>query len=524
MHELELKFSVPDATRTALKTQIFIKDSQQQVLGAYYFDTANNDLTKAGIALRIRYEASNEARGDWVQTLKTRGDGVAKRVELNVVLPLTGTPADIDLTKLCPDLSKIAEPSVIKQLELMGNLEDLQNNLKIQYYTDVKRQTRLIKKADTQIEVAYDLGKVSNGNFQGKTPIEQSTSAKTCKPINSTPIHEVEFELLSGDPQILIDTAKQWCKRHKLVLSTITKAQRGNLLLTQQKFANPTKSDLDFLTHSLNKNMNQHDFLQAVVNNCLAQILPNASAIAEGSPDGNHVHQIRVGIRRLRTALKMFKHFSSAINPEWRNGLAHTFGLLGEYRDREILKIKTQPMLESLGAPHITWDTDVKVMPIDAVCANDFQLVLLELIAFTHLPQDKGSQKAKPALVKILDKLFSKIAKASSHFASLDTESQHQVRKDLKTLRYVCEFADSLFEDKKHGDKKAKAFIKYLEPAQDVLGEYNDNVVGHAHYQAKAKTDPKALFAVGWFGGQEKASSEKCADSLKTVKKAPKFW
>ena len=181
-------------------------------------------------------------------------------------------------------------------------------------------------------------------------------------------------------------------------------------------------------------------------------------------------------------------------------------------------------MLESLGAPHITWDTDVKVMPIDAVCANDFQLVLLELIAFTHLPQDKGSQKAKPALVKILDKLFSKIAKASSHFASLDTESQHQVRKDLKTLRYVCEFADSLFEDKKHGDKKAKAFIKYLEPAQDVLGEYNDNVVGHAHYQAKAKTDPKALFAVGWFGGQEKASSEKGADSLKTVKKAPKFW
>ena len=40
----------------------------------------------------------------------------------------------------------------------------------------------------------------------------------------------------------------------------------------------------------------------------------------------------------------------------------------------------------------------------------------------------------------------------------------------------------------------------------------------------KAKTDPNALFAVGWFSGREQASSEQCAVSLKTVKNAPKFW
>ena len=68
------------------------------------------------------------------------------------------------------------------------------------------------------------------------------------------------------------------------------------------------------------------------------------------------------------------------------------------------------------------------------------------------------------------------------------------------------------------------AFLQYLEPAQDVLGEYNDNVVGHAHYQEKAKQDPNALFAMGWFGGREQHSAEACAVSLKTVKNAPKFW
>ena len=121
------------------------------------------------------------------------------------------------------------------------------------------------------------------------------------------------------------------------------------------------------------------------------------------------------------------------------------------------------------------------------------------------------------------------IAAASDKFASLDTESQHGVRKDLKSLRYVSEFAAPLFASQNNGKKgkkatKLNAFLQYLEPAQDVLGEYNDNVVGHANYLEKAKTDPNALFAVGWFSGREQASSEQCAVSLKTVKNAPKFW
>jgi triphosphatase len=63
--------------------------------------------------------------------------------------------------------------------------------------------------------------------------------------------------------------------------------------------------------------------------------------------------------------------------------LKQTFSLLGEYRDKEILQIKTQPLLESVGAPHVEWSTAIDIMPIDAVRANDFQILLLELIGFT---------------------------------------------------------------------------------------------------------------------------------------------
>ena len=515
MHELELKFAVPSYQQSVLRKNIDTKTAQQQRLSAYYFDTPNQDLAKKGIALRIRFEDSQ-----WVQTLKTAGDGVAKRVELNTVLSLTGTPDTLDVSSLVPDVSLITEPTVVAQLTSIMPLDQLAQALTVQYFTDVQRTSRQIKKNNSRIEIAYDIGKVGIGRLNSQKPANNHG-------LTQSDIHEIEFELLEGDPSDLIDIAKTWCKKYKLYLSTVTKAQRGSLLLANKQYAQPVKADLAVL--QLHKGISQFAFLQAVVNNCLVQILPNASAIAEGSPDGNLVHQLRVGIRRLRTALKHFKFAQDYIDPNWLMVLKQTFSLLGEYRDKEILQIKTQPLLESVGAPHVEWSTAVDIMPIDAVRANDFQILLLELIGFTHLAVPADNPKAKATVAKKLEKLFTAIAAASDKFASLDTESQHGVRKDLKSLRYVSEFAAPLFASQTNGKKGKKAaelnaFLQYLEPAQDVLGEYNDNVVGHANYLEKAKTDPNALFAVGWFSGREQASAEQCAVSLKTVKNAPKFW
>lgn len=515
MHELELKFAVPSYQQGVLRKNIDTKTARQQRLSAYYFDTPNQHLAKQGIALRIRFEDNQ-----WVQTLKTAGDGVAKRVELNTVLSLTGTPDTLDGSSLGPDVSLITEPTVVAQLTSIMPLDELAQALTVQYFTDVQRISRQIKKNNSRIEIAYDIGKVGIGSLISQKSVNNHG-------LTQSNIHEIEFELLEGDPSDLIEVAKTWCKKYKLYLSTVTKAQRGSLLLANKQYAQPVKADLAVL--QLHKGISQFAFLQAVVNNCLVQILPNASAIAEGSPDGNLVHQLRVGIRRLRTALKHFKFAQDYIDPNWLMVLKQTFSLLGEYRDKEILQIKTQPLLESVGAPHVEWSTAVDIMPIDAVRANDFQILLLELIGFTHLAVPADNPKAKATVAKKLEKLFTAIAVASDKFASLDTESQHGVRKDLKSLRYVSEFAAPLFASQTNGKKGKKAaelnaFLQYLEPAQDVLGEYNDNVVGHANYLEKAKTDPNALFAVGWFSGREQASAEQCAVSLKTVKNAPKFW
>ncbi|MDO5769064.1 MAG: CHAD domain-containing protein [Psychrobacter sp.] len=500
MHEIELKFLVPDYKVDALLRQANIKSSETAQLAAHYYDTPDQLLAESGVALRIRKEED-----EWVQTIKAGGDGMAARLEHNYILDSEVAEQAIAADNLMPDLSVYKDTAIAEFLSDF-KLKKLSEALVRLYVTDVTRITRLIKKDDSAIEVAYDTGEVVHGS---------SSELRS-------DIKEIEFELIEGDVGFLFEVAKTWCKRYKLCLSTVTKAERGSLLLAQKPHSDAVKSDLNQL--DIYEDMSQSAFLQAATHNCMLQILPNASAIAAGSNDGNHVHQLRVGIRRLRTLLKFFGDFSEDINPEWAPILKQTFSLLGEYRDREILQIKTQPMLEEQGAPFVDWSAErdsLKVMPIDAVRANDFQVTLLELIEFSmgRANSSDDSKLAKPKVSKIIDKLFGKIATASSHFSELDIEAQHDVRKRLKSLRYICEFAAPMFKK-----KKTKQFLKYLEPAQDILGEYNDDIVGFAFYEQKAQDDANAWFAMGYFSAQQQHAAKACAESLQQVKNAPKFW
>lgn len=549
MREIELKFLVPDYKISTIQRQTHIKSAITSQLSAHYFDNLDETLGEHGIAIRIRQDNDN-----WVQTLKTAGDGIASRLEYNHQLDAEIAEKAYQEKTLQPDLSlykKTPLKKFFKQLTKSGQLiinspvvevenaekplenEATENNesttetenkpemrsLLNLFSTEMERTTRLINKDDTSIEVAFDRGHVIHGIDNTQTQ----------------PIQEIEFELLQGDSEFLFSTAKTWCKRYQLCLSTISKAEKGSLLLQGRAYPEPVKSKLNALI--LKTDVSQDDFLKTVVHNCLLQILPNASAITAGSIDGEHVHQLRVGIRRLRTALKFFADFSDDVNPQWVSSLQETFALLGEYRDREILQIETQPMLEKLGSPKVGWEMDIRLMPIDAVRANDFQLTLLELIEFITPPtkaKKKSKQKlklAKPQVSKVLDELFTTIVSRSEDFAQLTHEEKHDLRKQLKELRYLVEFATPLFAEKvKKGKKETdsqkalRKFNKRLKFAQEILGHYHDNLVAYHAYKEKAETEPNAYFAVGWLLASKQKTIKDCQKSLKKVRKAKKFW
>ncbi|WP_198329347.1 CYTH and CHAD domain-containing protein [Psychrobacter cibarius] len=540
MQEIELKFLVPESRLKGLMRQARVKSSEVTQLAAHYYDTPDQQLAEAGIGLRIRKE------GDaWVQTIKAGGDGIAARLEHNAVLDNEQVQAMLDNNTLMPDLTIYKNTSVAPALAEF-KLKKLAKNLTRLYVTDVERTTRLLvndsgsdgdNDANNHVEMAYDYGEIIHGNDDTQRDA----------------IQEIEFELISGDIDFLFATAKTWCKRYKLCLSTVTKAERGGLLITGQQHSPAVHADLDQL--NIDKKISMPAFVRAAVHNCLLQILPNSSAIVAGSEDDDHALQLYIGIVRLQAALQVFASYSDEINPDWLPILKQTAILLNEYRELAHLASHIEPNLQQQGAPTVDWATDMdalKITPKDAVSANDFQLTLLELIAFTMSDpslEPQADQLAIDKLAKTLSKQQAKLGKAVQELQSKkdvgsdniniesndlkdddlqsvdlddsdlenvdsksddienidldDNNAEHELHEQLTTLLYISEFTAPLLDKKKSKKKKAKKeskrWLKYLAKAQKTLNKYHHHKMYQQRYQLKSKTDSSALYGAGWF-------------------------
>lgn len=558
MQEIELKFLVPESRLKGLMRQANIKSSQLTQLAAHYYDTPDQQLAKAGIGLRIRQE------GDaWVQTIKAGGDGIAARLEHNAVLDNKQVQAMLDTDTLMPDLNIYQDTPIAPALEPF-KLTKLAKTLTRLYVTDVKRITRLLtdnsdKDSSNQIEMAYDCGAIIHGN--------DDTQRDS--------IQEIEFELISGDVDFLFTTAKNWCQRHKLCLSTVTKAERGGLLIRGQRYSPAVSANLSDLT--VDKDSSRPAFIRAVVHNCLLQILPNSSAIVAGSTDNEHVLQLHNGIQRLRSALKVFKGFSDELNPDWVIILKQTATLLADYRKFAYLASHIEPYLQEHKAPSVDWSAEIeaaKITPIDAVRANDLQLTLLELIAFTMSDpnlEPQADKRAAHKFRKILVKRYKKLLKAerklneamdeamnanadstdldSTSLENTDSQSlqaqavdlavkdekqaQYKLYRQLGKLRYVSEFAAPLIDNEnlknkklstKKSKKKSKRFLKRLVKAQQALRQQLDTTYYQQCYQYKASTDSNALYGAGWLNASLIDAQKKTKKRLAKLKSADKFW
>ncbi|MGP9556594.1 CYTH and CHAD domain-containing protein [Psychrobacter sp. AOP7-A1-24] len=503
MQEIELKFLVPESRLKGLMRQTHVKSSQTTQLAAHYYDTTDQQLAQAGIGLRIRKEGDT-----WVQTIKAGGDGIAARLEHNAVLNNEQVQAMLNNNELMPDLT-IYEDTPISAALSEFKLKKLAKTLTRLYVTDVERTTRLLTEsnedgADNCIEMAYDQGEIIHGTDDSLRKA----------------IQEIEFELVSGDLDFLFTTAKIWCKRYKLCLSTVTKAENGSLLINGQNHSPAVNANLNQL--QVDKDSSAPAFIRAVVHNCLLQILPNSSAIVAGSTDDDHILQLRIGIDRLRTALKAFAEFSDETNPEWLQILNQTATLLSDYYQLAYINAQIEPELQSLGAPAVDWTTDIediKITPINTLQANDFQITLLELIAFTMSDssiESQTNQLAKDKLEKILAKQYKKFVKtnkktdevidielvSSDTNASTDTayddQSESELLNQLRNLRCIGEFSAPLLSKKK-AKKKTKRWLKRLIKAQKALEQLNDDNQYQKLYELKSKTDASALYGAGWF-------------------------
>jgi len=485
--ETELKFGLSEAAAAAAGATLAARGAETLALESRYFDTADRALARAGIALRLRRSGSA-----WEQTVKAEGATPIERLEETVALapgPTAGTPA--------PDPA-LHDGSAAAPL-LAAALDD-DAALAPVFATSVRRSALRIEIDGGELEVALDRGVVRAGE-------------------RSLPVSEVEIELKSGDVGALIAVGRASVDAHAMWLSTIAKATRGAWLADGE-----AKRATKARPPRLDRGAAGNELFRAMLQSCFDQVLANASVVAEGDLDAEAIHQLRIGLRRLRTLRRELGRWRGGLGDDWQAPATELFHVLGVQRDRETVAASMQQRLLAAGSPdpalHVGASTDVDA--VAAVRAPAFQHALLDLLEFVLAPAAAPSagDGARRAIARRLDKLHKRLRRDGRRFAELDEPSRHAVRKRIKRLRYLAELVAPLYRQ-----RRVERFLRALEPAQDALGRFMDLVVALAlAHDVVARGDARAWFNVGWLKAQLPEAVERCAECLREVVDAEPFW
>lgn len=540
--EVELKFQVPAPAWHKVDAAVARAASTRTRLEAAYFDTPDWRLAAAGIALRVRREGRR-----WVQTAKAAGADTMQRLEHNVALGGNfGAAAD---RLVAADPLRHAGTPVGERLvaALAPRAGEAAPQLVEHYRSVVWRRHRPLRTEGAAVELAFDRGQLVAGE----------RSATIC---------ELEIELLRGSARAVIAVARRWVERHGVWLDVRSKSERGARLARGVARSPVVKASPVTLVGDV---MTADDALRAVIANCLRQILPNASEVAAGPVAGTaaaarratrpgggnvqceaqrddgiagHVHQLRVGLRRLRSALRFFDGWASQLDPRCVDALTQLFRQLGAARDRDALAAALLPELQAAGAPWYELPAAPPgPAPVELLRAPAATLALLDVLEFqldAARPAGAGPDAASPAgtaeaaaasdaseptLVdaasRRLERWHRRIVRSAQRFDALSDVERHQLRKRVKRQRYAVEFVASLYA----ADAVAR-YLALLAPLQESLGRYNDVFVARETYRAAVGEDPRAWFAIGWLTARRDAVLAESARALDRFVASERFW
>ena len=497
--EIELKFQVPAASRAALLAEL----SRGQVpaarttLAASYLDTADRRLARAGIAWRVRREGRR-----WVQTLKAKGPNPLERFEHEVIL--ADQTFDAALHAGTP-----AGEQLLRELRKDGG------DVGVRFQTRVRRTSRRLRTRGAVVEVAFDEGRLTADSRDVR-------------------IREVEFELVSGSAAAMVALAQRWQRKFSLVYDPRSKAERGDQLADGSPFPPLRKAG----ALSYGRDATALQAFGAVLDECLAHICRNAIGLADGDPDQRveHVHQMRVGIRRLRSALRCLEGWVPAPPPQLVEDLRGVFATLGQVRVADVLGSGVAADLARAGAPPLAGPPPAAGPdPAEVARSPATQRLLLAWIGWRMSLAEAGRQPVashqddpsaasqapgddprgfRRLAQKRLRKWHRRLADDCARFDELDENALHSLRKRIKRQRYAVEFFAPALRR-----KGAKRYIAALTPIQDRMGELNDVFVARGNYQALAPQEPGAWFALGWLAARAKQLREQAGRELQRAVK-----
>lgn len=337
----------------------------------------------------------------------------------------------------------------------------------------------------------------------------------------------LRLTLVRGAPLAVIALARRWVVRHGLWFDGDAGAEGSALVRAPRAHLDATMS-VDAATREM-------------VRVCLVQVVGNAGAAASGAAAGGgheHVHQVRVGIRKLRTVLRELGP-ATGVDPLFGERLAEVFSHLGAVRDREVVLARWADDLRGAGAPSVDLPSPGGVDPVELLRGREFTELVLDLLEYAHgapagdtagdttgdtavdTADDDTDDDADLVTVVVarLDRLHHDVVTHGGRFADLDAAQRHRLRRRLKRLRYLTELAAPLFKR-----KRVSTYLAALTPAQEALGTLNDVAVAQGVYRRLVDEQPHAWFALGWFAAHSADAADRCAESLVPLIDAKRAW
>lgn len=282
----------------------------------------------------------------------------------------------------------------------------------------------------------------------------------------------------------------------------------------------------------------------AIVRHCLQQFDGNVQPVLRNR-DIEGVHQMRVALRRLRSAFSLFAPLlpDALVEPliaelRWLNAP------LGRKRDIDVFLAETLVPLSARlpdpkGLRHLATvledRREAAQVALEAALRSPrclklrlgFEALLLALPDAVAAAEDEAlraaaAQPAAAFAAGLLQRRARKVKKLGRHHDSLDAPALHELRIRIKKLRYAVEFFRPLF-----GRKAVRNFLAGLAQLQDCLGALNDAAVGDALMRdvlAAPAGDPAAAAIAGWFIGRQEMQLAHLGDAWKAYAKVAPFW
>ena len=489
--ETEIKLALPAraAAQVLNHPVLAAVTPRKQRLANTYYDTADLSLLKARVAVRHR-------RQGWQHLLTVKSaapavGGLAQRNEWEA----PSAPGEFDF-------AHVDEP------ELRRQLEGWRAALTPAFSTDFTRLAWIVEpRPGARIEVAFDRGAI----------VAKGQREAIC---------ELELELLAGEVADLFALACTLQETLPLHPASASKAERGYRLFVGQNDskARPAKAR----PIALAAGMSSAAGFAAVALGCLDHLQGNERGVRDsGEPE--YVHQARVAIRRLRSALRVWRPLLpvepfAAFDARWR-ALA---GALGEARNHEVFATETLPPLlaafpDCAASARLHRHAErrrkaSRQAARAALAAPEYSRLLLEFTAATLALPDADTPTLKDFARDCLSKSARRVARLAAAAQGADAAARHRLRIALKRLRYAVEFFAPLF-----AGGKLERYLRSAAALQELLGHMNDLAVA-SELLAQAPRAAQSPLARGWLAGRDELMRREIDAAIDAFVRQPPPW